>query len=222
MRLGFYIILTSFFIFISCRGTNMKDPPIHILPNMDDQGRVDDQDGFRELPEGVEASDGTLMDEEAEKYSILKKTGFDDKNYIDQIPDGYYTANKEFVEGYTVDQKFIERGRNRYDIYCAPCHGISGNGKGAVTNDKFSWNAVDPVNLQELLNWEDLENVEEYNFDMHKDGYLFHVISNGKGSMKGYSHQISVDDRWKIVAYLRVLSHAKTEKYPNPNKGNAE
>ena len=45
MRLGFYIILTLCVIAISCRGTNMKDTPIHILSNMDDQGRVDDQDG---------------------------------------------------------------------------------------------------------------------------------------------------------------------------------
>tara|TARA_B100000427_G_C15087875_1_gene411447 strand:+ start:23 stop:535 length:513 start_codon:yes stop_codon:yes gene_type:complete len=78
------------------------------------------------------------------------------------------------------------------------CHGVTGDGSGMVMNKNYSWNKnVKPANLQDL---EDKE-------DSCKDGYLFDVISNGKGQMSGYP-QISVSDRWAIVAYVRALSAA--------------
>ena len=70
---------------------------------------------------------------------------------------------------------------------------------GAVMNEDYSWNrGVRPANLLDLTDKEDICD----------DGYLYDVITNGKGRMGGYGHQIGIRDRWAIVSYLRVLAYA--------------
>ena len=122
------------------------------------------------------------------KYSLQKSGRNEDGSYISKIP-----AN------YVIDDKFINRGQERYNIFCSPCHAISGNGMGAVMSEDYSWNrGVRPANLLDLTDKEDICD----------DGYLYDVITNGKGRMGGYGHQIGIKDRWAIVSYLRVLAYA--------------
>ncbi|MEQ9411820.1 MAG: DUF3341 domain-containing protein [Fuerstiella sp.] len=100
-----------------------------------------------------------------------------------------------------VDESFIRRGRQRYDIYCATCHGIGGDGDGLVTLralelEQGTW--VKPTSLH-------AEPVR-----MQPDGQLYNTISNGIRKMPGYASQIPVEDRWAIVAYLRALQKTRT------------
>jgi len=90
---------------------------------------------------------------------------------------------------FPVTRAVLERGRERFNIYCAPCHDRLGNGNGMIVRRGFR----PPPSLHE---------------DRLRDapvGHHFDVISNGLGSMPDYAAEIPVRDRWAIVAYLRAL-----------------
>jgi len=88
-----------------------------------------------------------------------------------------------------VTAELLERGQQRYGIFCTPCHGIQGDGMGMV--------AMRGMKHPPSYHQERLRNVP--------NGYLYDVVANGFGAMYGYSAQIPPRDRWAIVAYLRAL-----------------
>jgi len=83
----------------------------------------------------------------------------------------------------------LERGQQRFDIFCTPCHGPLGDGDGMVARRGFKVPA----------------NFHTDRLRHAPPGYLFQVISNGYGAMPDYGTQIHVADRWSIIAYLRAL-----------------
>lgn len=88
-----------------------------------------------------------------------------------------------------VTRQVLERGRERYGIYCTPCHDYVGNGRGMVVQRGF-------------------KQPPSFHQDRLRDapvGYVFDVITNGFATMSGYASQIPVEDRWAIVAYFRAL-----------------
>ena len=89
--------------------------------------------------------------------------------------------------------ELLERGQQRYGIFCTPCHGIQGDGMGMV--------AMRGMKHPPSYHQERLRNVP--------NGYLYDVVTNGFGAMYGYSAQIPPRDRWAIVAYLRALQLSK-------------
>ena len=93
-----------------------------------------------------------------------------------------------------IDRTTLERGRARFDIFCAPCHGRTGAGDGIVVKRGFP----QPPSLHEAR----LRNEVA-------DGYLYDVIRNGFRQMPAYGSRISVHDRWAIVAYLRALQRSQ-------------
>ncbi len=92
-----------------------------------------------------------------------------------------------------VDKTVILRGQQRYDIYCAPCHGRLGNGMGMIVQRGFK--QPPSYHIERLRN--------------APVGHLFEVITNGYGAMLNYSQQIQVRDRWAIVAYIRALQYSQ-------------
>jgi len=88
-----------------------------------------------------------------------------------------------------VNQATLERGRERYDIYCAPCHSRLGDGNGMVPQRGYRH---PPTYHQDRLRKAPL-------------GYFFDVITNGFGAMPDYAMQVTPEDRWKIVVYIRAL-----------------
>ena len=89
---------------------------------------------------------------------------------------------------------FIDRGHDQYNIYCSPCHGGLGDGRGMIV----SYGLVPPPNYHD----DRLRNIE--------DGYIYDVATNGIRSMLGYKSQIPKDsDRWAIVAYIRALQKSQ-------------
>jgi mono/diheme cytochrome c family protein len=88
-----------------------------------------------------------------------------------------------------VTRELLLRGRERFNIFCSPCHGQTGAGDGMVVQRGF-------------------KQPPSYHIDrlrMAPIGYIFFVMSNGFGQMPNYSAQIPVEDRWAIAAYVRVL-----------------
>ncbi len=90
---------------------------------------------------------------------------------------------------FPITMAVMERGRDRYDIFCAPCHDRLGTGNGIVVQRGLSQPASFHI--------ERLRTIEP--------GYLFDVITVGYGRMNGYAAQIKPEDRWAIVAYMRAL-----------------
>jgi mono/diheme cytochrome c family protein len=95
----------------------------------------------------------------------------------------------------------LRRGRERYEAFCAPCHGRTGRGDGMVTQRGF-------------------KKPSSYHVDRLREmpvGYYYDVITNGFGAMSDYSAQITVEDRWAVVAYVRALQlsqNARLEDVP--------
>lgn len=108
-----------------------------------------------------------------------------------------------FPDQIKIDAAALKRGQQRYDIYCATCHGYDGKGNGpvnmramelAASGSAAGW--VPAVNLHDALRRE------------RSDGHLYNTITNGIRNMAGYGDQLSIDDRWKIVAYVRSLQRS--------------
>jgi mono/diheme cytochrome c family protein len=90
---------------------------------------------------------------------------------------------------FPVDTAVMARGQQRFDIYCSPCHGRTGQGDGMVVQRGFR---RPPTFHQDRL-----RNAPA--------GQIFDVITNGFGAMPDYAAQINAEDRWKIIAYVRAL-----------------
>jgi Cytochrome C oxidase, cbb3-type, subunit III len=86
-------------------------------------------------------------------------------------------------------KELLERGQERFNIFCSPCHGIQGDGNGMVS--------LRGMKHPPSLHQDRLRNVPV--------GYLFDVITNGFGAMNGYSMQLNPHDRWAVVSYVRAL-----------------
>ena len=83
----------------------------------------------------------------------------------------------------------LQRGQERYQIYCQPCHGLGGYGDGLIVKRGLS--APPSYHLPRLIN--------------AADGHIYDVIANGYGSMYSYGSRVPTKDRWAIVAYIRAL-----------------
>ena len=107
---------------------------------------------------------------------------------------------------FAVDAKVMARGRERFDIYCAPCHGRTGQGDGMVVRRGY-------------------RRPPSFHVDRLRDappGHFFDVITNGFGAMPDYAAQISAEDRWAIIAYVRALQlseHATVDDVPAAERG---
>lgn len=107
-----------------------------------------------------------------------------------------------FTAGFPLEvtAQLMRRGRERYDIYCSPCHGLDGAGSGAV--------AVRAEALQEGT-WTP---PASFHSDLVRErpvGHLYNTITNGIRNMPAYGTMIPVHDRWAIVAYVRALQRSQ-------------
>ena len=107
-----------------------------------------------------------------------------------------------------VDEDLMARGQERYDIYCAVCHGQTGKGDGLVTQRALSLQAAKPS----VGSW--VIPVSLYSDPVRKQsvGQLFNTITHGVRKMPSYGPQIPVEDRWAIVLYLRALQESGSGK----------
>jgi len=107
---------------------------------------------------------------------------------------------------FPVDMSVMQRGRERYDIYCSPCHGLTGDGDGMVVQRGY-------------------RRPPSFNIDRLRTvppGHLFDVMTNGFGAMPDYAAQVPVRDRWAIAAYIRALQlsqNARAAELPQASRG---
>ncbi|HVU12338.1 MAG TPA: cytochrome c [Phototrophicaceae bacterium] len=133
------------------------------------------------LPNGVVAAD-TVVDNKA------LTTGKVNGQYVTTIP-------------IALSEAMLQRGQNRFNVYCAPCHGAAGYGDGVLTRYQFP---VPPSFHSDALRNEPV-------------GFYFDVITNGYGRMYPYATQLGEPDRWAVIAYIRALQlsqHAPAKSLP--------
>ena len=115
----------------------------------------------------------------------------DDRLYAGKNPDGSFARG--FPPALTVDLKFIERGQDRYSIYCLPCHGAVGDGQGITK--KYGMGATPTYHDDRLR--------------QIAEGEIYNTITNGKGNMLSYADKLVPADRWAVIAYVRALQRAQ-------------
>lgn len=123
------------------------------------------------------------------------------------IVDGVYVEKNPVL----LTTMFVEMGRRRFDVYCAPCHGIEGNATSVVAR-KMTLRA--PPSLVS-------DRIRQF-----PDGRIYSVITEGYGLMPKYDQEIQIVERWAIVAYIRALGiHAAgipLDRLPQPIRQQAE
>lgn len=122
------------------------------------------------------------------------------------LTEGKLDGQPSPVFPFAIGKAELDRGRERYNVYCAPCHGRTGEGNGMVVQRGYRQAASFHVDRLRTS----------------PPGYFFDVISNGFGVMPDYRAQIPAEDRWKITAYIRALqiSHnATVDDVPAAERG---
>lgn len=161
------------------RGSTSSRPPIHLNPNMDDQPRYQAQ-----------ASSDFFADGKAMREPVPGTVARGDLDAPPDVVTGTTAdgAPLTFVP-IPVDERFLERGADRYAIYCGPCHAQDGSGQSILRQRS----GVATADLTQ-------ERLREAT-----DGYLFDVITHGFGLMGPYAYQLPPRDRWAVVAHVRRL-----------------
>ncbi len=195
------------------RGHKFSKTPIEVFPDMDRQERVNAQAASVFFADGIGSRlpvDGTLP----MGYTIPGKPVEDGQAALDgySLPDSYFNSGRvgDFYgegmpEEVTVDQALLARGEQQFGIYCAICHGASGDGEGVAAN--FG-------NMRPVTNLHQPQFVDPSNPLYRPDGELFEVITKGRGRMGAYGSVTPAADRWAIIAYLRALQAAQSPPAP--------
>lgn len=176
--LRFGVLATVLFL-SACSGP--RQTPFEIIPDMDHQAKwkaqmenpfFADRRASRKPVEGTVAQ-GKLFDDDAYHLGVV------DGTYIGRNPE-------------KLTKELVVYGQRKFNTYCSPCHGQTGDGKGIVAQRSL-WQVG---NLQE-------PRVKDY-----PDGEIYSIASDGRRQMNGYRNQVSDHDRWAIVSYVRALQRA--------------
>lgn len=115
----------------------------------------------------------------------------DDHLYQGKTAAGAFAAG--FPAALTIDAAFMKKGRERYGIYCQPCHGALGDGQGVTK--AYGMGATPSYHDDRLRKM--------------AEGEIFNTISLGKGNMGAYADKLRAEERWAVIAYLRSLQRAQ-------------
>lgn len=200
----FLIGLCSVLALAGFRGSKSSLPPIEVFPDMDHQPKFQPQHAATFFSDGRAARkpvDGTVPI----GYSLpgrflqagAKNAKFDTIGFAN-LNDYLHTGRIGDVYGDGIpveaNESLLNRGQERFNINCAICHGITGEGKGVV---------------QQIATWATVANLQDDRIVQQPDGQIFNTITHGKNTMGAYGPNIAVEDRWAIVAYVRALQKSQ-------------
>ena len=199
---GFVAIVCLVIAVAGFRGSITRNRPIEIFPDMDRQARVRPQapNLFNEIY-GANDGRGSML---PVKGVIARGVPITDE----AVNTGKKEGTDEWIEvnPLKVTKDTLERGRERYDIYCTPCHGKAGDGNGITS--QYNLVAAD-LHQMKLVQIED-----GYIFDVLKNGYNLTTNEVGIVSyrMPAYDSKMSNEDLWHVVSYLRALQYSQLGK----------
>lgn len=170
----------------ACQGDTSPLPPVHPNWNMDQQARFDPQEPSDFFP------DGRAMRPQVEGTVAVGHLQEDDHLYRGVV-EGEFAMDLPAADAdglpFTLDRPFLERGQERYNIYCVPCHDDTGSGKGIIVERGM----MPPPSFYEdrIL--------------AMPIGQLYDIVTHGARNMSAYRNQVALRDRWAIASYVRAL-----------------
>jgi mono/diheme cytochrome c family protein len=181
------IVLISAVPLAGCaRGCTSSRPPIHLNPSMDNQPKV------RAQSASAFFYDGSSMRQPVPGTIAIGELKEDVAFFTGKGADGQFVATIPVA----VDDALLDRGRERYVIYCQPCHDARGDGKGIL----FQRGNVPTATFHQ-------EKMLKYS-----DGQIFDIMTNGQGLMPAYRWPIPPADRWAIIAHIRDMQRERLER----------
>lgn len=187
MKVSKYLFFAIAFplVLSSCRGQLSEEEPIHPNMNMDQQERFEPQEAnpfFEDNRAMRQPVEGTIARGKLKQNHVLYQGITDDSTFVEEIP-------------VDVTKSFIYRGKDRYEVFCTPCHGAAGDGNGIIMANNYGYVPAPSFHIDRLRNV--------------NDGYIYSAIANGIRTMPSYGSQIPVKDRWAIVSYVRALQQSQ-------------
>jgi mono/diheme cytochrome c family protein len=173
------------------RESKMRHTRIHVVPDMDFQQKFKGQRKntfFADMHADRPQVDGTIA------WGELHD---DEHMYQGKVAGAFV---RTFPPTVKADEATMDRGRERFGIYCTPCHGQVGEGDGMV--------ALRATSLAEGT-WVPPSNLTEERLRVMPVGEIYNTITNGIRNMPAYGAQIPADDRWAIVLYVRALERSR-------------
>jgi mono/diheme cytochrome c family protein len=210
MRYAYYTLAFLVVLLLSVmgfRGMTSTRPPIEIWPDMDHQAKYKPQaeskffaDGRADRP--IPA--GAVPFGRSSQVSDPAFLRADDTRYAGMNADGSFVRG--FPAGIEVTREFVTKGQNRYQIYCAPCHGALGDGNGITKS--YGMVATPTYHDDRLRSM--------------AEGEIYNTITHGKNTMFPYADKLSPDERWAVISYVRALQrahHATIDDVPLEQRG---
>ena len=189
------LAFASVFALTGCaRGCTSSRPPIHLNPSMDNQPKV------RPQSSSTFFSDGSAMRQPVPGTIAIGGLKEDTAFFTGRNADGQFVATIPIA----TDDAMLDRGRQRYTIYCQPCHDARGDGKGIL----FQRGNIPTATFHQ-------EKVLKYT-----DGQLFDIMTNGQGLMPAYKWPIPPADRWAIIAHIHGLQRDRQARAASAPAGN--
>lgn len=173
------------------RGEISRKPPLEIFADMNRQPKLRPQRPEELSPTGTSSQlpqQGTVARSQPIETVDGPVYAFQDA----PVNTGKVSGTTNFVETnpLPVTLELLARGRDRFDIYCSPCHGRLGDGNG-ITKKIGDMPAVADLHHERIVTM--------------TDGEIFNTITHGKNTMGAYGPLVPTEDRWAIVAYVRAL-----------------
>ncbi|MDP8208532.1 MAG: cytochrome c [Candidatus Electryonea clarkiae] len=188
-----FIIISGLLLLIvlvlgGCQGRPSEKTPIHVNPNMDSQPKY--------LPQ---SSSEFFLNGAGMRVPVEGTVARGQLNEDTEFWQGIDSVTGEFIAKSPVipTMENMERGRERFNIYCSICHGQTGDGTGIIIKKGY----MVPPSFH-------TDQIREY-----PDGKIFDIITNGIRNMPRYADQVPVEDRWMIINYLRALQLSQNAAY---------
>lgn len=197
------VYLVTFFIVVltvsvlGLRGTKFTHPPMDVFPEwlfpgMKEGRKMHPQDASTFFADG-RADRMPPPNVVPTSYGPAGQPLRNDSHlYTGKLADG--TFARGFPAALKVDRALLERGRDRFTIYCLPCHGAVGDGNGITK--RYGMGATPTYHDDRLRKM--------------AEGEIFNTITYGKGNMNPYADKLAPADRWAVIAYVRALQRAQT------------
>ena len=194
LLLGFILCCLVVVSIAGFRGDTSRRPPIELFPDMDRQPKLRPQahnNFFADQLSSRLPVEGTIARSQPTVLEGKPIYPFEDN----PLNTGRVPGTTNFVETlpFPVTERLLTRGQQRYTINCAPCHGAAGDGKGITSK----------YNMLAMANFHDARLVKM------PDGEIFNTITYGKNLMGAYGANVTITDRWAIIAYIRALERSR-------------
>lgn len=192
------LVCVLIFSIFGLRGTKFTSPPIDVFPewafpSMRKQPKFRPQSASEFFADGRADRMPVEHTVQADFGPVRQPLREDDHLYRGKDATGAFARG--FPASLTVDLKFLERGRDRYMIYCQPCHGAVGDGMGITK--QYGMGATPSYHDDRLRKM--------------AEGEIFNTITNGSANknMLPYADKLVPEDRWAVIAFVRALQRAQ-------------